>query len=377
MAGPFSREQLTFAFSMMADLSAGQLGPEIDIELPLASHLTDALTTFKSDLGAWELVWGPAVRVPNSVSPPINTMFVVRGVDDPGRLVVAIAGTNPFSAFDWLIEDERVFIQRDWTTGSPAPGLRPKIANGTDRGLGILLAIMPGPGVPGVGTRLPDFLGGLPPGPLDVTVTGHSLGGALAPALALWLNDSPDRWDKAGLGRLSCVAFAGPTPGNGDFASYYASTPLGARTTRIHNSLDVVPHAWSAPGLAEVPDLYNPPIKPDPLVKGLARLARVISARGDYSHVLPDAPAFSGAVNTPAGLLTLLTPFQHFIAELVYQHVEAYFTELEMPDEFRAALNLIRDSVQLLGPQGGIATFAKRLAANLASHLPAEFPFSG
>jgi len=377
MAGSFSREQLMFAFSMMADLSAGQLGPEIDIEVPLASHFVDILTTFKPELGTWELVWGPAVRVPNSFSPPINTMFVVRSVDDPSRLVVAISGTNPFSAFDWLIEDERVFMERDWMTGSPAPGLTPKVANGTDRGMGILLAMMPGPGVPGVGTRLTDFLGGLPPGPLDITVTGHSLGGALAPAFALWLNDSPGEWDKAGRGLLSCVAYAGPTPGNGDFATYYASTSLATRTTRIHNSLDVVPHAWAAADLTEVPDLYNPPIKPDLLVNGLARLAQIISSRGDYTQVLADAPAFEGAVNTAPGILTLLTPFQHFIAELVHQHVEAYFIELGIPDDLHDALNQIRDSVQLLGPQGEIATFAKRLAANLASHLPDEFPFPG
>ena len=377
MPGSFSREQVMFSFSMMADLSAGQIGLEVDIEVPLAAHYADILTTFSAQLGSWELVWGPAVRVPNPVSPPANTMFVVRGVDDPRRVVVAIAGTNPFSAFDWLIEDARVRIQRDWTIGNPAAGLTPKIANGTDSGLGILLSMMPGPGVQGVGTRLSDFLRSLPPGPLDICVTGHSLGGALAPALALWLNDSTPAWDATGRAQLSCVAFAGPTPGNGDFATYYASTPLGLRTTRIHNSLDVVPHAWASADLDEVSGLYNPPIVPDLLVKGLVRLAGLISSQGDYAHVVPDAPAFAGEVMTSPGLLTLLTPFLHFIAELTHQHVDAYFAELEIPDDLQAAFEQIRDSVQLLGAQGEIAAYAKRLASALAAHFPSEFPFLG
>ena len=52
-----SREQVMFAFSMMADLSAGQLGPEIDVEVPLASHFSDLLTTFEawwSNLATWQ-----------------------------------------------------------------------------------------------------------------------------------------------------------------------------------------------------------------------------------------------------------------------------------------------------------------------------------
>src|SRR5262245_24849587 len=60
---------------------------------------------------------------------------------------------------------------------------------------------------------------------LEVTVTGHSKGGALAPSMALWLTEalnSPDageRWDERRRARVHCHAFAGPTPGNSPFAA--------------------------------------------------------------------------------------------------------------------------------------------------------------
>src|SRR5262245_1838210 len=61
--------------------------------------------------------------------------------------------------------------------------------------------------------------------PLEVIVTGHSKGGALAPAVALWLKDALDSgredesWDPSRRARVRCHAFAGPTPGNEAFAA--------------------------------------------------------------------------------------------------------------------------------------------------------------
>ena len=100
-------------------------------------------------------------------------------------------------------------------------------------------------------------------GPLDVAITGHSKGGALAPVVALWLREllaSPDaaeRWDGDRGSRVSCHAFAGPTPGNAGLADRIDRS-LGADHHHLRNANDVVTHAWQADELEAIPSLYAP-----------------------------------------------------------------------------------------------------------------------
>src|SRR2546425_1359822 len=100
--------------------------------------------------------------------------------------------------------------------------------------------------------------------PLDIVVTGHSKGGALAPTLALWLRETRAQGDSKDRARISFHAFAGPTPGDGAFARRVAKE-LNGPCRRVVNSNDVVPHAWALVDLAVIPKLYggeNPWVAP-------------------------------------------------------------------------------------------------------------------
>src|SRR5262249_24914525 len=153
---------------------------------------------------------------------------------------------------DWLLEDGSVSIQVPWPTGNPPPGSNRQISHGTFRGLSFLRTLRPGPHQPGAGSLLSDSLAaGLNGSPM-ITLTGHSLGGALAPALALFLSDTQGTWDPAMRTKIACLASTGPTPGNRDFADYFNSQ-LGPVTTRFWNTLDVVPHVWNADGVVAIP----------------------------------------------------------------------------------------------------------------------------
>jgi hypothetical protein len=166
---------------------------------------------------------------------------------------------------------------------------------------------------------------------VSITTAGHSLGGALSPVAALWLSDTRAQWDPAGRATLSCLPSAGPTPGNQDFATYYAGSPPGQRTTRIHNAIDVVPHAWAGADLAQVPSLYQPAIDPDPLVRGLVFLAAQASRNGNYTQLDP-ATALPGVVNPALINATgLFRDFKNFIAQMGFQHVDAYPELLGIP----------------------------------------------
>jgi len=194
----------------------------------------------------------------------------------------------------------------------------------------VLQALKPDAGFPGARTVLADFLGGLPAGPLNITVAGHSLGGALSPVTALWLSQTQSTWDPTSRATISCLPSAGPTPGNADFATLYNSSAVGAKTTRIHNSIDVIPHAWNADDLGEIPDLYEPTLNPGILVRMGVALASFLSRSGNYTQIITVGPAnqvLAGTVDQ-----SLIKPdasdFTNFVTQLGFQHVDAYLSLL-------------------------------------------------
>jgi hypothetical protein len=182
--------------------------------------------------------------------------------------------------------------------------------------------------------------------PIGVNVSGHSLGGALSPTLALWLHDLQTQWDPAKHASLSALPSAGPTAGNQAFAAY--SDAQAVQVTRVHNALDVVPHAWTTTDLQEVPDLYAPDIEPDDLVNDFVALAIDISKNGGYTQIDLDAPALPGTVNT-----SIIKPgdpaFLNFFRQVGFQHVDAYYDLLEVPF-LSGIMQCVKDSAQVSGP---------------------------
>lgn len=210
----------------------------------------------------WRVIWGPVVYTFKDGIFEDNAMFVAQRISRPSEYIIAIRGTNSTSILDWLEEDLRVFHKQPW----PVPeGLSvqgsPLVSDSTHIGLDILLnRLTPGQDVPGGGRNLATFLATLTSfGPLSLCFTGHSLGGALAPSLALWFRQSqgqPGGWDPGSQSIISTITFAGPTAGNQDFAAL-SDQLLKDHCLRIHNTLDIVPQGWNRASLAAVPDLYK------------------------------------------------------------------------------------------------------------------------
>jgi hypothetical protein len=137
--------------------------------------------------------------------------------------------------------------------------------------------------------------GGAPP---SIIFTGHSLGGALSPTLALAVSDQAREWVNGNSVMISVEPSAGATPGNQDFSEYYGEQ-LGASTTRLWNNIDVVPHAWNETMLSEIPSLYQPNIRPGFLVRAFVSLARRVSRGGNYIQLLPEVEGLPGEVAQP------------------------------------------------------------------------------
>ncbi len=343
-------DRARFGLTMISNLVLGQRGPGLE------GRLHGGILRWLSDpygievvRGDWEVVWGPAVKVFDTDDFAINAMYVVRkksplpadhpahdpdDVDEPAapgkppHYVIAIAGTNPTSTFNWIVEDFQVSRQVVW---KPDADEDAKISFGTSIGFDILLNLEPGPGRPGTGRTLVEFLWedatALGSREIDLWVCGHSLGGALAPTLALWLTEDAgvrELWDPYRRASVSTMPMAGASPGNADFSARLEAAFPGDRTRRYVNTLDVVPHAWEPAHLREIPTLYKDWVPAVPLTRLLAWWAGWRSAEGNYTDVKSPLADFVGVFERcrydKHGIHLI-----NFANQMVFQHIHAYF----------------------------------------------------
>ncbi len=287
----------------------------------------------------WQVVWGPAIAnsiKKSSTSAPDsfvtdNTMYVARGTDlTTGKVihVVAIAGTNAVSKKGAELEDFNVINDKYWGTekiwGIHTSGT---VSAGSALGFSILNAMTD----PASGKTLLEFLGTLTDaGPTQVAFTGHSLGGALSPLMALKCIEWKEQMGYTNL-NISVYPIAGPTPGSKEFA-VYAARKFGEGYHSVINANDIVPHSWQKDMFAQIPSLYKnaPPFNPGGTTGFSLSLedqsafdaAKVVVDLKTYQRIAPDREfVFQGKANVyPDGSGS-------FFKEAKYQHVLAYYKD--------------------------------------------------
>jgi triacylglycerol lipase len=200
--------------------------------------------------GSWALTWGPAWTLTDS-NLAYGAAFTPTGASAPSLVAIVTRGTDvnvdPLGFFLQIGQDLRVVDQLPlpWDTSASAAISRGTVDAWRD------VTKMSSKGTL-FGKNLPDYLSTVI-GPVpQLVLCGHSLGGALTTALAVWL----DYQYGSSLGSTSVqpVTFAAPAIGNQAFMSAYQSTY--ASNLGYANSLDVIPNAWAA--LANIPGLYSP-----------------------------------------------------------------------------------------------------------------------
>lgn len=269
----------------------------------------------------WEIVWGPAIYTYHSGffrdTGQDSGMFVARQISDPSNHVVAIRGTNSMAILDWVMEDFEVGAMKDWPGSEGA-----KISKATEDGIELLRnKLVPAKGLPGECDDIETFLGSIAQGGAKVSFTGHSLGGALAPTLALHFKEKQgqiDGWDQECKVDISCTAFAGATAGNDVFATYsnsqFASNPI----RRIHNTNDIVPHAWNKQTMKSMKSLYkdkDAKLGMGLILRGTLNLAICWTKHRHYTQIDNSIPITFPVDGTKG---------DNFMFQAAYQHISSY-----------------------------------------------------
>jgi Lipase (class 3) len=235
---------------------------------------------------SWQVAWGPALNADRS-----NLLYAAWN-SETSQLGVSIRGSDFSFWLNWL-EDLAVLRLVPYDQFVRTASKTAQIAFGTAIGLRQVLGMQDGT------KSLETFLTAAPEG-TPILITGHSLGGclasALAPCVANWLGSTSS---------LFVYTIAAPSPGNDDFASYYNAlfTAQSGHSTafRFFNSLDVVPNAWASLNTVET---YYPPLVsyPSDINKIIDRAENAVS--GKYRQ-LGDL-AVGSAIELPG---TIITPF--------------------------------------------------------------------
>jgi hypothetical protein len=182
--------------------------------------------------GPWKLCWGPAVN--DGV-----LGYVAQGAD--GSYALAFRGTDVdgsiSGSFENVLADADGFFLIPWLypqqTGAPLT---------ISAGINDALALAIGLTDPVTSLSLLDYLRGLAKtGTLELIVTGHSLGAALAVVATAWLNDQLPKIAPLKF-TLWPHTFACPTMWNDAFAANFGNTYTYYAAT---NTNDVVPMGWA------------------------------------------------------------------------------------------------------------------------------------
>ena len=326
--------QQIFCHSILSNISAQYNGSDPAELQSFTLHAIDSVlkdSGVRGLIGKWTRVWGPMIFSINKK--PLNTIYIARQ-DSTNNYVVAIAGTNEKSIADWILEDFDLLKMIPWRSNNTVDSSK-KMTAGTATGLAIL-AIKPGTNIYNKDMPAPLFIGVeaeyqhlIRHQTMNVSVTVHSLSGALSPTFALLLSDMANisKTIKVPV-NINVLAMAGATPGNDSFSAYY-NTVLGNRTFRVWNKLDMVPHGFEPDMLAQIPSLYSGDscVKPlSDLIPDPTFLLKKVSAVATKEHLTQLYPnrviGFTSNYYNPSGDVTRNSV--GFIYEVLYQHVPAY-----------------------------------------------------
>ncbi len=329
-----------------------------------------------------EIVWGPVAHQSGSgvLDSATDALLLICRDRNTGSLNVVLRGTNPVSIMEWVIQDFQVTESFPWR--DIVPGNAPAdawISESAAKAVEIRAGLRPGPKRPGAGLSLIEELTLLlerAEGGCRVGFSGHSLGGLLAPVMALYLADALEAEGRADLlGKLDLEVYgiAGPTAGNSVFAQYLATRLSGAApgasgpaaagaaapaplrsslVARYANDLDIAPLVWDERAMEAMPSLYLPTIKLKGLTKALYNVCMDMCRGRGYAH-------HSERIEVPSK--TIPVKGRIYLLEAAYQHSIPYLDMLSPEREEAILVEIIEPLVAKIGVKGVAPKYLRAL----------------
>jgi hypothetical protein len=206
----------------------------------MIDNLYDGLKLF--GVSNQRIVWAATTTEDVCLSVNKALVYVTQNTSQTNEYSVIVRGTNPFSFVEsWCKQDFDVGYTVPWTSVSPAsPAKDALISRATATSIQIHLGLSYG------GQDLFTFLCGLLAAGNTINFAGHSLGGLMAPVLALLFYENNQEQLPANLGFTVC-SLAGPSAGNAAFAkrleAVFNAPPFIAKNF-IRFDLDIAPRVW-------------------------------------------------------------------------------------------------------------------------------------
>ncbi len=329
--------QQIFTLSLKSNVLSGALhSPVTGSAKHLARHLENDLNAFlnsdaSGNFSGWRLVGAGVYQdtaqgsmvADNAIAlfaPPLENNLLKPNPNAPSYLLT-IAGTNANSKVNVDIEEMGVATQEPLLSGNH----NILISSGNCIALNNILSLLDDD------SKFNAITGNTP---VNLTITGHSLGGALTSILALYL--------KTAYPVMSITTYptASPSTGNEDFVTAFAAAfpaipdhhinqPYAVWNANIYNDLDIVPQAWATGGPLQLGNFeyiyhYEPVFRE--IVDGLV-VHYTNEVDGHYRALLrANTASFTG----PRPTINPISNYQELLSVALEEHVAAYINEFNI-----------------------------------------------
>ena len=269
--------------------------------------------------GQWKLSWVGLTK------DGANLAYIAQGPNDGNGSVYALVlrGTVMDSLIDQLEDLQVGLLVPFHPDGTPPMWPLPYISFGASVAFGAIVS----------NTDLKTQLAALKPDTLYVV--GHSLGGAMATTIALYLQQQVSA-GKLPVASIQPYTFAAPTAGDATFATWFDKQFPKAVCT--YNKYDVVPTAWAT--LASLPENWQsnpfyppspgPTAKPDNAVG--QKIAKMAANTNGHTYVQPTQQPPLNTESPPLFLPsyppTVTSPVDQFMMQVGFQHYSNNYLKL-------------------------------------------------